>query len=47
MTSGNGGRYPGLIDYTDVTYNNKEYTIGTLMFKDNMIKFVIDKDDLR
>ena len=42
---GIGGRYPGLIDYNNVSYNNKEYTVGTLMFKDNIIKFVIDKED--
>jgi hypothetical protein len=47
MTSrvGIGGRYPGLIDYRDVTYSNKEYMVGTLMFKENMIEFVFDKDD--
>ena len=47
MTSKTGirGRYPGLIDYRDVTYNNKEYTVGTIMFKENMIEFVFDKED--
>jgi hypothetical protein len=47
MTSreGIGGRYPGLIHYRDVIYNNKEYIVGTIMFKKNMIEFVIDKDD--
>jgi hypothetical protein len=47
MTSriGFGGRYPGLIDYREVTYSNKEYIVGTLMFKENMIEFVFDKDD--
>ena len=41
---GIGGRYPGLIDYREVIHN-KEYIVGTIMFKDNMVEFVIDKDD--
>lgn len=47
MTSreGIGGRYPGLIDYREVRNNNKDYIVGTIMFKENMIEFVIDKDD--
>ena len=47
MTSreGIGGRKPGQIDYTDVTYNNKEYIVGTIQFKGEDLKFVFDKDD--
>jgi hypothetical protein len=47
MTSreGIGGRKPGLIDYINVSYNNKEYIIGTIQFKGEDIQFVIDKDD--
>jgi hypothetical protein len=45
MSHGNGGRYPGIIHYREVSYNNKEYTIGTILFKEKEIEFVIDKDD--
>jgi hypothetical protein len=45
MTSNNGGRYPGLIDYREVHNNNKDYIVGTLLFKDNIVEFVIDKED--
>lgn len=44
MTS-NSGRIPGIIDYSHVLYNNKEYTVGTILFKNTDIQFVIDKDD--
>ena len=40
-----GGRKPGLIDYRNVSYNNKEYVVGTIQFKEEDIQFVIDKDD--
>ena len=43
--AGIGGRHPGLIHYTDVSHNNKEYIVGTITFKDNIVNFVIDKDD--
>lgn len=42
---GIGGRLPGLIDYRHITYNEKEYTVGTLRFNGNDINFVIDKED--
>lgn len=47
MTSreGIGGRNPGLIDYRNVTYNNKEYIIGTIQFKGEDIQFVFDNND--
>jgi len=47
MTSreGIGGRKPGLIDYRNVSYNNKEYVVGTIQFKEEDIQFIIDKDD--
>jgi hypothetical protein len=40
-----GGRPPGIIDYRDVTFNGKEYIVGTLMFNNSDIEFVIDKED--
>ena len=43
--SGIGGRKPGLIEYTHVTYNENEYTVGTLMYNSEDIHFIIDKDD--
>jgi hypothetical protein len=47
MTSraGIGGRPAGLIDYRDITYNSKDYTIGTLQFKGDDIQFIIDRED--
>lgn len=47
MTSrtGIGGRPPGLIDYRDILYRGKEYTVGTLQFNGEDKKFVIDKED--
>lgn len=35
MTSreGIGGRRPGLIDYTDVRYNENDYIVGTIQYK--------------
>jgi hypothetical protein len=47
MTSrvGIGGRPAGLIHYNHVIYNNKEYTVATIQFKDEDMQFVIDKDD--
>ena len=41
----NSGRKPGLIDYKSVNYNNNDYVIGTIQFKSEDIKFIIDKDD--
>jgi hypothetical protein len=40
------GRPAGIITYTHVVYNNKEYTVGSLKSKDNEIKFVFDTEDL-
>jgi hypothetical protein len=47
MTSraGIGGRLPGPIDYEFVSYNDKEYCIGTLLFNNKDIQFIFDKDD--
>jgi hypothetical protein len=39
------GRPSHNIKYTNVMYCNKEYTIGKVPFKDNHLKFVIDKED--
>jgi len=41
----NSGRKPGLIDYKFVNYNNNDYVIGTIQFKSEDIKFIIDKDN--
>jgi hypothetical protein len=47
MTSreGIGGRKPGLIDYRNITYNNKEYIVGIIQFKGEDLQFIFDKDD--
>ena len=47
MTSreGIGGRPPGLIDYRNITYRSKEYTIGTFQYRGADLQFIIDKDD--
>lgn len=39
------GRYPGQIDYRHVTYNEKEYTVGSVLYLDNVVQFIIDKED--
>ncbi len=41
----NSGRKPGLIDYTFVSYKEKDYVVGTLQFNNSEIKFVFDKED--
>lgn len=41
----NSGRRPGDIDYRFVTYNNKDYVIGTLLHNTNPVEFVFDKED--
>ncbi len=43
----NSGRKPGLINYKDVRFNNKEYVVGTIQFNGEDIQFVIDKDDYK
>lgn len=42
---GKGGRKAISVVYTDVDYNGKEYTIGTMVHKSEPLKFVIDKED--
>jgi len=39
------GRKPGLIDYRDVCYNKKDYTVGTVLFNGEPVEFIIDKDE--
>jgi len=39
------GRYPASVEYRHVIYNEKEYTVGSVMYLDNVVQFVIDKDD--
>jgi hypothetical protein len=41
----NAGRKSGTIEYRFVNHNEKEYGIGKLLFKDNPIEFVFDKED--
>jgi hypothetical protein len=40
----NSGRKPGNIDYRFLTYNDKEYVVGTIQHKDSDIEFVFDKE---
>jgi len=39
------GRQPNKIKYTEVFYNDKEYIVGKVDFKNDYIKFIIDKED--
>jgi hypothetical protein len=41
----NSGRKPGNIDYTCINYNNEEYVVATIQFKENDLNFVFDKED--
>lgn len=41
----NSGRCPGPIDYRFITYNDKDYVVGTLQFNASDIQFVFDKED--
>ena len=41
----NSGRRPGIIDYKFVTYNEKEYGVGTIQHNGSDIQFVFDKED--
>jgi hypothetical protein len=40
----NSGRRAGIVDYKFITYDTKEYVIGTLKCKDSDIKFIFDKE---
>lgn len=39
------GRPPNVVTYKHITYNTKDYTIGEVIYKDELIKFIIDKED--
>lgn len=39
------GRKPGIITYTHVSYNNKEYIVGTVLHNKSDVQFVFDRDD--
>ena len=39
------GRPAGIITYKHTLFNNKEYTIGTLASKNEIVKFVFDRED--
>ncbi len=41
----NSGRKPGVIHYRFISYNSKEYVVGTLQFNSSDIQFVFDKED--
>lgn len=41
----NSGRKAGMIDYRFVSYNDKDYVIGTILKNDLPIEFVFDKED--
>lgn len=41
----NSGRRPGLIDYRFVSYNEKEYVVGTIQHNTSDVQFIFDKDD--
>jgi hypothetical protein len=41
----NSGRKPGYIDYRFVSYNEQDYVIGSILFNNEIIQFVFDKDD--
>lgn len=41
----NSGRKPGHIEYRFVTYNDKDYVVGTLLHNEQLIEFVFDKED--
>jgi hypothetical protein len=43
--NGIGGRPSGLIDYRYVSYNDKEYVVGTIRFNQEDKQFVFDKED--
>jgi hypothetical protein len=40
------GRPAGVITYTNVVYNNKKYTVGSLQSKSKNINFVFDTEDI-
>ena len=40
------GRPAGVITYTNVVYNNKEYTVGSLQSNNKNINFVFDTEDI-
>lgn len=44
-TRGTAGRKPIPIDYKNVDYNGKEYTIGTVLHNTSSLKFIIDRED--
>ena len=44
-TRGIAGRKPVPIDYKDVVYNGKEYTIGTIIHNSERLKFIIDREE--
>ena len=43
----NSGKRPGIIDYKFVTYNGKEYGIGTIQHNNSDVQFIFDKEDFQ
>lgn len=41
----NSGRKPGMIDYRFVSYNDKDYVVGTILKNGMVVEFVFDKED--
>ncbi len=39
------GRKPRAILYQDISYNNKQYVVGTITSNKGLVKFVFDKED--
>jgi hypothetical protein len=39
------GRPSGYIEYIEVVYRNKEYIVGRLSYKGDLVQFVFDKED--
>jgi hypothetical protein len=42
---GKGGRKPGPCEYTEVSHNGKLYIVANILYKDQEVKFVFDKED--
>jgi hypothetical protein len=39
------GRPPSHVEYKNVIYNSKEYTVGRVLLNDTLIEFVFDRED--
>lgn len=41
----NSGRKPGHIEYRFISYNNKDYVVGSILHNDILVEFVFDRED--